>query len=479
MRLATYILLISSCLLTAPSVLVADTGNFPSQIDNNDFDPATLLWYTEPAEEWENALPIGNGRLGAMVYGGVEEERIQLNEDTYWSGGPYSTVVKGGYKHLPEVQQLLFDGEPIKAHKLFGRHLMGYPVEQMKYQSMGALHLFYEKDREYSSYKRWLDLSTGITGSSYVIDGVTYTREVLSSHPDQVIAIRLTASKPGMISFEAEMRGSRNVEHSNYGTDYFRMDGEGENELVLRGRSADYLGIESKLLYEGRARIENQGGQLSRDDSRIKIENADAVTIYYVAATNFVNYKDVSADQAQRVQNYFNKLGDKKYETVRKDAIEDHQALFKRVKLDLTVSPSSFLPTNERLTSIQSIPDPQMAALSYQFGRYLLIASSRPGTQPTNLQGIWNDYPNPPWDSKYTTNINTEMNYWAVESANLSELSAPLFKMIEELTDQGTQVAREHYGAGGGYFIRTRISGGSRLPWTARPGVRLPLVAPG
>ena len=452
MRSVAYIRLISTCLLVIPCALAAQTGAIPDKIDSKDFDPATLLWYQEPAKQWEDALPVGNGRLGAMVYGGVEEERIQLNEDTYWSGGPYSTVVEGGYKYLPEIQQLLFDGKPIKAHKLFGRHLMGYPVEQMKYQSMGALHLFYEKDREYSSYKRWLDLSTGITGSSYVIDGVTHTREVLSSHPDQVIAIRLTASKPGMISFEVEMRGSRNVEHSNYGTDYFRMDGEGGNELVLRGRSADYLGIESKMLYEGRARIENQGGQLSRDDSRIKIENADAVTIYYVAATNFVNYKDVRADQAQRVQDYFNKLGDKKYESVRKDAIEDHQALFKRVKLDLTVSPSSFLPTDERLTSIQSTPDPQMAALSYQFGRYLLIASSRPGTQPTNLQGIWNDYPNPPWDSKYTTNINTEMNYWAVESANLSELSAPLFKMIEELTDQGTQVAREHYGAGGWVF---------------------------
>ena len=184
----------------------------------------------------------------------------------------------------------------------------------------------------------------------------------------------------------------------------------------------------------------------------IKVEDADAVTIYYAAATNFVNYKDVSADQAQRVQDYFEQLGDKKYVAVRKDAVADHRAFFDRVTLDLTTTPSSFLPTNERLTSIQDSPDPQMAALSYQFGRYLLIASSRPGTQPTNLQGIWNNYPNPMWDSKYTTNINTEMNYWAVESGNLSELSAPLFKMIEELTDQGTQVAREHYGARGWVF---------------------------
>jgi len=452
MRSVICILIISSGFFAMPSMVVADAEEIPRKIDNRDFDPATLLWYEAPADKWENALPVGNGRLGAMVYGRIEEERIQLNEDTYWSGGPYSTVVEGGYKYLPEIQQLLFDGEPLKAHKLFGRHLMGYPVEQMKYQSMGALHLFFKKDRQSSNYKRWLDLSTGIAGTSYEIGGVTYTREVLSSHPDQMIAVRLTASEPGMISFEAEMRGSRNVEHSNYGTDYFRMDGEAGNELVLRGRSADYLGIESKLLYEGRARFDNEGGRVAMDDSRIRVENADAVTIYYAAATNFVNYKDVSADQAQRVQNYFKKLGDKTYAAVRTDAIEDHQALFKRVKLDLSTTASAFLPTNERLTSIQSSPDPQMAALSYQFGRYLLIASSRPGTQPTNLQGIWNDYPNPKWDSKYTTNINTQMNYWAVESANLSELSAPLFKMIEELTDQGSQVAREHYGARGWVF---------------------------
>jgi len=452
MRSVTCILLISTCLSVTLSAGIAQAEGLSEKIDKKNFDPATLLWYQAPADQWENALPVGNGRLGAMVYGGVEEERIQLNEDTYWSGGPYSTVVEGGYEYLPEIQKLLFDGEPIKAHKLFSRHLMGYPIEQMKYQSMGVLHLFFEKDRQFSDYKRWLDLSTGISGSSYVIYGVTYTREVLSSHVDQVIAIRLTASEPGMISFKAEMRGSRNVDHSNYGTDYFWMDGEGGNELVLRGRSADYLGIESKLLYEGRARFENEGGHISMDDSWIKVENADAVTIYYVAATNFVNYKDISADQAQRVQDYLNKLGDKKYAVVREDAVEDHQALFARVTLDLTATPSSFLPTNERLRSIQVTPDPQMAALSYQFGRYLLIASSRPGTQPANLQGIWNDYPNPMWDSKYTTNINTEMNYWAVDSANLSELSAPLFKMIEELTDQGTQVAREHYGAGGWVF---------------------------
>jgi len=329
---------------------------------------------------------------------------------------------------------------------------MGYPVEQQKYQCLGNLHLFYEEDMESSNYKRWLDLTTGITGSSYVIDGVSYTREVLSSYPDQTIAIRLTASEPGKISFESELRGTRNTQHSNYGTDYFRMDGDKENELVLTGRSADYLGIDGKLRYEARARFEAEGGEISRDDARITISNANAVTIYIAAATNFVNYKDVSANEKIRVQNYFKNLDYKKFSSVREKAVQDYQGFFNRVSLNMESTPSSYLPTDERVESIQSIPDPQMAALSYQFGRYMMISSSRVGTQPANLQGIWNAYDNPKWDSKYTTNINIQMNYWAVESGNLSELSEPLFKMIEELRDEGSEAAKEIYGADGWVF---------------------------
>ena len=416
------------------------------------FNPSTLMWYTKPAEEWEKALPVGNGRLGAMVFGGVKEERIQLNEDTYWSGGPYSTVVKGGYKVLPKIQNLIFEGKPIEAHKLFGRHLMGYPVEQQKYQSLANLHLFFNEDQESENYKRWLDLSEGITGVEYTINGVTYLREVFSSHTDQTIAIRLTASEPGMISFETELRGVRNSAHSNYATDYFYMDGEGENELILTGKSADYLGIDGKLKYEARVQVHPEGGKVEREGTRIHVDNANSVTIYFAAATNFNNYKDVSGNEKIRVQNYLNNLKDKDYKTIRESSVEDYQNLFSRVSLNLPVTPTSFLPTDERMISIQKDPDPQMASLSYQFGRYILISSSRPGTQPTNLQGIWNEDMNPSWDSKYTTNINTEMNYWPAEASNLSELTQPLFKMIEELTDQGSEVAKEHYGSKGWVF---------------------------
>jgi len=449
------ILLLISCSEDKNSKVSVDyttISKVAESISNKSFNPSTLLWHKKPAEEWENAYPVGNGRLGAMVYGGIKEEKIQLNEDTYWSGGPYSTVVKGGYKELPKIQKLIFEGKPLEAHKIFGRYLMGYPVEQQKYQSLANLHLFFNEDLEAKNYKRWLDLSEGITGVEYTINGVTYLREVLSSHVDQTIAIRLTASKPGMISFDTELRGVRNSAHSNYATDYFRMDGKGENELILTGKSADYLGIEGKLRYEARAQIHSDGGTVERDGTRIKVANSNSVTILFVAATNFINYKDVSGNEKAEVQNYLENLDNKDYATIRKNTLEDYQSLFDRVELDLPSTSTSYLPTDERMVSIQTDPDPQMSSLSYQFGRYILISSSRPGSQPTNLQGIWNKDMNPSWDSKYTTNINTEMNYWPAEASNLSELTEPLFKMIEELTDQGTEVASEHYGAKGWVF---------------------------
>ena len=415
-------------------------------------DPATLMWYDKPAEKWEDALPVGNGRLGAMVFGKYGEEKIQLNEETYWSGGPYSTVVKDGYKKLPEIQKAIFEGEPLKAHKLFGRYLMGYPVEQQKYQALANLHLFFPNQDTAVNYRRSLDLKTGVTSVSYRVDGVTYKREVIASAPDQTIAIRLTADKSGSISFDTQLRGVRNSAHSNYATDYFRMDAAGKNELKLTGKSADYMGVEGKLKYEARVRAFTEGGSITVDDTKLKIENADAVTLYFVAATNFVSYKDVSADQNGRVLSYLKKLENKSFESVKTDAINDYQELFNRVSLTLPETESSYLPTDERMISIQSTPDPQLASLCYHFGRYLLISASRPGTQPANLQGIWNKDMNPSWDSKYTTNINTEMNYWPVETGNLPELAEPLITMVKELTDQGAQVAREHYGAKGWVF---------------------------
>ena len=441
--------LVLCTLFITANLLIAQ--NIENTRNASKVDPATTLWFTKPASIWEEALPVGNGRIGAMVYGKSGEEKIQFNEETYWTGGPYSTVVKGGYEKLPEIQKYIFNGEPLKAHKIFGRALMGYPVEQQKYQSLANLHLFFGQD-SVDNYRRSLDLKTGVVAVEYNFEGVNYTKEIFASAVDQTIVIRITADKPGSVTFDAQLRGVRNSAHSNYATDYFRMDGLGNDQLKLTGKSADYLGVEGKLKYEARIKAVPDGGSMTLDDTMLSIKNADAVTLFFVAATNFVNYKDVSADWHSKVESMLTKLEQRSYTNIKESALSDHKKYFDRVSLTLPTTENSFLPTDDRMSKIQSEPDPQLATLCYNFGRYLLIASSRPGTQPANLQGIWNNDMNPAWDSKYTTNINTEMNYWPVETANLSELSEPLITMVKELTDQGTEVAKEHYGADGWVF---------------------------
>jgi alpha-L-fucosidase 2 len=440
-------------LLIAAFVIAAGTAAaFASQSDKPALNPATVIWSTHPADKWENAYPVGNGRLGAMVFGKTDEEQVQLNEETYWSGGPYSTVVKGGAKVLPEIQRLVFEGNYKMAHILFGRNLMGYPIEQMKYQAMADLVMDFPGKGPAANYRRALDLDTAVATTSYERNGVRYTREVFASPVDQIVVVRLAADRPGSISFTAQLRGCRNEAHSNYATDYFRMDGDGPDGLVLRGKSADYMGVGGKLRYEARLKAFADGGALRVDWDELSVKNADAVTLIIAAATNFVSYKDVSGDPAARVDAIMKAAAGKTFGAIRAAHVKEHQRLFRRVALTLPATPDSALPTGERLKNAGAGNDPALAALVFQFGRYLLISASRPGTQPANLQGIWNKDQNPMWDSKYTTNINTEMNYWPAEVGNLSECAEPLFRMIGELTDQGGQVAREHYGARGWVF---------------------------
>lgn len=416
-------------------------------------NPSTNMWYEQPASIWEDALPIGNGRLGGMYFGDPYSDRLQFNDDTYYTGGPYSTVVKGGYKHLPEIRQLLFDGKVVEAHHLFARYLLGSPVEQMKYQNMGNVVLNFENKGEISDYKRELNLETGITGITYMQDGIKYKREVFASYPDQAIIMKISADKPGAISFNCQLRGVRNQTHSNYATDYFRMDLLEEDGLRLTGKSADYLGVEGKLRYEARLKAINKGGKVRTDVKSLYVDDADEVILVLVAATNFNSYKDVSADSEERVTKYLSALEGVDYKVTKEKHIADHQSLFNRVSLELPNGKNSNEPTDKRMELIQDEPDPALAALCYQFGRYIMIGSSRPGTQPANLQGIWNDYQNPAWDSKYTTNINIEMNYWNVDFGNLSECSEPFFKMIRELSDEGSKVAKEHYGIDKGWVF--------------------------
>jgi len=415
-------------------------------------DPVTSVWSAEPAGRWEDAFPVGNGRLGAMVFGRTGEERIQLNEETYWSGGPYSTVVKGGSEALPEVRKLVFDGRLKEAHILFGRRLMGYPVEQQKYQSLGNLVLTFPSKSAAAEYRHELDLDAAVDTTSYTLDGVHYTRRVFVSPVDQVIVVRLAADRPGRVTFRAQLRGDRNDAHSNYATDYFRMDGAPPDGLVVRGKSADYMGVAGKLRTEARLLARPEGGEMSVDGDELVISGADAVTLLVAAATNFVDYKDVSGDPAGRVAAALGPASAKTFDALLEAHIREHRRLFRRVEVKLPRGTNSDKPTAERVKSFDGTNDPALAGLVLQFGRYLLISSSRPGTQPANLQGIWNDKMNPPWDSKYTTNINTEMNYWPAEVGNLGECAEPLFRMVRELTDQGGRVAREHYGARGWVF---------------------------
>ena len=413
--------------------------------------PRLLLWFRQPADRWDQALPVGNGRLGAMVFGRTADETIQLNEETLWSGGPYDPVVPGAYRALPEIRRLLFSGDTPAAHDLFGRTMMGRPYEQMKYQPLGNLHLEFPGHERATDYRRELDLATAVVRVEYTVDGTRFVREIFSSAPDQVIVIRISASQPGAVSFTAALEGARNQTHSNYGTDYFQMDGVWPDTLRLTGKSSDYLGIEGRLRYQATLVARAEGGSVAMGRRALTVDHADAVTLVFAAATNFVNYRDVSGDPAARVARVLAQAGARSYRELRQAHEAEHQGWFRRVELQLGsgLTEADSLPTDLRIRRFATAPDPGLLALYYQFGRYLLIASSRPGTEPANLQGIWNDNSNPWWDSKYTVNINLPMNYWPAESGNLAELIGPLEKLVAEVAEAGTRTAREHWGARG------------------------------
>lgn len=410
-----------------------------------------VLWFRQPAQNWNEALPVGNGRLGAMVFGHPGREHIQLNEETLWSGGPYDPVVRGASAALPEIRRLLFAGDVAAAHDLFGRTMMGRPIEQMKYQSLGDLWLQVPGHDSVTNYRRELDLDQAVARVSYTVAGVRYLREVFASAVDQVVVVRFSADRPGMITLAAELRGTRNPAHSNYGTDYFQMDAVGPTTLRLTGKSTDYLGVAGQLRYQADLEARAEGGAIRTDRRRLLVDGADAVTLVLAAATSFVDYRTVTANPAARVAETLGRVARRPWPALRADHVREHQHWFRRVQLSLG-SPGArldTLPTDVRIARFASAPDPGLAALYYQFGRYLLIASSRPGTEPANLQGIWNDNPNPWWDSKYTVNINLPMNYWLAETGNLAELVGPLEKLVREVAEAGAVTAREHWGARG------------------------------
>ncbi len=397
------------------------------------------LWYQQPATEWVEALPIGNGRIGAMVYGDPQNEKIQLNESTVWAGQPNRNDNPDAKDALPEVRRLIFEGKYKEAQELVNNKFISKTSHGMPYQTVGNLHLHFSGHENYSNYYRELDIEKAITTTRYTIHGVNYETKIFSSFPDQVIIARMTADKPGSINFSATMSRPSPVE----------VFTKGNNELILSGVTSDHDKVKGKVVFQAKVKIVAGGGKVSANDTTLSVTKADVVTIYISVASNFKNYDDISANATQRCNAYLDKALRKNYDQSLKQHVADYHRYFKKVTIDLGATEAVKNPTDVRIAEFAAGNDPDLVALYFQFGRYLLISSSRPGGQPANLQGIWNDQLLPPWDSKYTININTEMNYWPSEITNLSDMNEPLIKMIRELSETGRETASNMYGADG------------------------------
>jgi alpha-L-fucosidase 2 len=402
---------------------------------------ALKLSYNKPSgKTWENALPIGNGRLGAMIYGNVEKETIQLNEHTVWSGGPNRNDNPLALDSLTLIRQLIYDGKRKEAERVVNNSIITKRSHGQKFEPVGSLQLAFDGHDNFSNYSRELDIERAVAKTSYIVGDVTYTREALASFPDRVVVMRLTASKPGSISFTAFFTTPQKK---------VTIKTTAQKELTIFGTTSDHETVKGMVNYKGIVRMKLEGGSLNANDTALIIKNADAVTIYISIATNFNNYHDISADENKRAADYLNKAYPKSFAAILTAHIAAYQKYFNRVKLDLGITAAANLPTDERLKNFDSINDPSFVTLYYQFGRYLLISSSQPGGQAANLQGIWNDKINPPWDSKYTININAEMNYWPAEKTNLAELHEPFIQMVKDMFVAGQQTAKDMYGARG------------------------------
>jgi alpha-L-fucosidase 2 len=403
------------------------------------------LWYERPASRWVEALPVGNGRIGAMVFGAPAQERLQLNEDTLWAGGPYDPSNPEALEALPRVRELIFAGQYKQAEALANAKMMAKPLSEMAYQSAGDLLLSFSAAAgtdQVQDYRRTLNLDSAIAAVSFQKSNRRYRREVFASAVDQAIVVTLSCDARRSLNFDATLRAPAGLEPAPL---LLSEDGD----IVMRGRNAAQGSVSGALTWEVRARVINQGGHTSATGCGLKIADADAVTILLAMATSFRSYDDTSGNPQEIVTRQLDRAARKPLRKLRSDHIDEHQRLFRRVSLDLGSTPAAQRPTDERITSSAHADDPQLAALYFQFGRYLLISSSRPGTQPANLQGLWNESLTPPWGSKYTININTEMNYWPAHMTGLAECVEPLIALVRDLARTGMRTAKVHYGARG------------------------------
>jgi len=410
-------------------------------------DNQLMLWYKGPSKDWNGALPLGNGRLGAMVFGGIEEERLQVNDDTFWTGTPSfkESIQSEGPKHLSKIRQLVFENKWQEAQELWGK-VMPDGVGWSKYQPVGDILLSFPEHQEITHYRRDLNLDTAISTVSYRHKGIVYKREYFSTPVDDVLMMRITASEPGALNFSVTLSGS----HPDKGAqeDYAQTRVFSDNSLLLTGQSSH-----GTLHYHAKLLTKMEGGRTIASAGKLYFKQASAVTLYFSVATNFVNSRDVSGNAQAKCDTTMEGCRDKTFEELKTAHISEHQRLFRKAHLSLPASEHSVLPTDERLEAIRNGGnDAQLCVLLFQFGRYLMICSSRPGVQPPNLQGIWNDRMNPPWNCMYTSNINIEMNYWPVNTANLSECIEPLIRFVEDVSLTGRINARDKLGLNGWYM---------------------------
>jgi alpha-L-fucosidase 2 len=402
------------------------------------------LWYNQPAQTWTQALPVGNGVIGGMVFGTPAVEHIQLNEETIWAGQPNNVVNPNAKKALPKVRQLIFEGKYKEAQDLANAQVMPQAAGKnmgMPYQPFGDLYIAMPGHADYQNYERWLDLDNAKSIVRYKVDGVQYEREVITPlGGNHVIAIHLTSSEKGKITFTANMT----TPHEN---PLVGMDG---NEATLLGVSSKHEGLKGKVRFMGRMAIQTKGGKQRGSNGNISVVGADEATIYLTIGTNVKNYKDITGDEEVQSKERLHKAMSLGYEVLKAQHEKTYHKYYDRVKLDLGEDTFANVPMTKRIEQFGNVTDNYLVATYFQFGRYLLISSSQPDNMnPANLQGIWNDKMFPSWDSKYTTNINLEMNYWPSEVTNLTEMNEPLFKLIREIYEQGKETAREMYGAEG------------------------------
>lgn len=393
------------------------------------------LWADAPASCWLEALPLGNSRMGAMVYGGTEKEEIQLNEETFWSGGPHNNNSTTALQYLTEVRSLIFDGNDKAAADLIDKEFVKGP-HGMRYLTVGSLNLQFDH-KNVTDYVRDLDLQTATGSVSYMCGGVRYTRQIIASLPDGIVAVHLKASKKGALQFV--------LTHKCQLPTVVKAEG---SSLVATIQGADHEGIKAALAAQCRTDVKSDG-RVVAEGNAIKVENATEATLYVSAATNFVRYDDVSGDAAAKNADLLGKAEKMNFAALLKRHVAQYKSQYDRVRLHLTSTENSALPTAQRLDKFYGSKDMGMVALLFNYGRYLLISSSQKGGQPANLQGVWNDKMYAPWDSKYTININAEMNYWPAEVCNLSETAEPLFSMIRDLSETGAKTARTMYGCRG------------------------------